>query len=257
LNDLKLSPGLHSVAKTVICVSIGICLYWGISLDLDALAYARQERIAFRIILGDTFQTDFVSSLALKAPRGNDVGGCNPSLVRSTAIIDLNLAEESYALADRLAIDWRMGQVENSTRAALECAPSDAFLWCVRYWVEVVKYGFKDEFLTDLKMSYNLGPHEAWIAEKRNSLALAVFDRLGPKLQDMVVAEYAGMLDAGLIQQAFDNLVGPGFSIQNRLLGALGNVRLIHREWLAKGLREAGYRIDVPGVELTEERPWR
>jgi hypothetical protein len=236
---------------------MGFCGYWGLNLVFDALAHAKQERTAVRILLGETFSTDFMSDLALKAPRVDDAGKCNPSLVRSTAVIDLNLAEESFASADRQAIDNRLEQLEKSTRSALVCAPSDAFLWCIRYWAEVVKYGFRDDFLIDLQMSYDLGPNEGWIAAKRNKLALAVFDRLNSKLQDLVVAEYAGLVNGGMLQEAFDNLVGQESSVQHRLLAGLSDTRLINREWLAKGLRYEGYHVDVPGVDLSEERPWR
>jgi hypothetical protein len=248
---------IHVAVKIVVLTVVAIIACWGCSLVLDAWRYGTQERIASRIIRGETFSTDFISSLALKAPRGDNVDQCNATVARSTAVIDVSGLEEAYASADRQAIDDRLQKLEASTRFALACAPTDAFLWCIRYWVKVIKYGFKREFLIDLELSYDFGPNEGWIAAKRNNLALAVFDQLGPSVQDLVVAEFAGMVDAGLIERSANNLVGVVPALQDRLLSALSGSRPISREWLAKWLRKEGYRVNVPGVELPEERPWR
>jgi hypothetical protein len=226
-------------------------------LALDAFEHSSQERLAFRILLGESFPTDIVSPLQSVIPRGDGPAACHPSLRRTLAVLDLNLFEDAFASADRSTMDDRLGQLENAVRSALICTPTDPFLWYLRYWIRNLKYGFSGDILTDLQMSYRLGPNEGWIAARRNRLALAVFNQLSSEMQEKVLAEYAGMVAAGMIQKAMDNLVGPGKPFQDRLLNALSDTRTITREWLAKSLRQAGYRINVPGIELRDERPWR
>jgi hypothetical protein len=248
---------LHKALRFSLVIALAICACFSWSLALDAFEHVSQERLAFRILLGDSFPVDIVSPIQSTASSADDAAACHPSLRRALVVLDLDLFEDAFASADRSTMDDRLGRLENSVSSALTCTPTDAFLWCLRYWVKNLKYGFNGDILTDLKMSYQLGPNEGWIAARRNRFALAVFDRLSLEMQDKVVAEYAGMVNAGMIQKALDNLVGPGRPIQDRLLNALSDTRTINREWLAKSLRQAGYRINVPGIELSDERPWR
>ena len=52
--------------------------------------------------------------------------------------------------------------------------------------------------LTLLRMSYWSGPNEAWIAVRRNSLALGVFPSLPGDLAEQALSEFVGLVRSGL-----------------------------------------------------------
>ena len=115
------------------------------------------------------------------------------------------------------------------------------------YWVEINRNGFQPDYLKYLRLSYQLGPNEGWIALKRNGYALAIFRRLPPDLAQMVIAEFANLLNSGFDDAVVKIFEGPGWSQRALLLPQLKGVAEIHREAFAKALYRAGYDVTCTG----------
>src|SRR6185312_11066251 len=114
------------------------------------------------------------------------------------AIVHLRQAELAFATDNRRAIDARLATLSGAIDDALANAPSDPFLWLVRFWLDNTRNGFDASHLRELRMSYALGPNEGWIAVKRSRLALAAFPGLTPTLADSAVAEFSGLVRSHL-----------------------------------------------------------
>lgn len=175
-------------------------------------------------------------------------GYCWPEAVRSATIIRLRLAEDAIGGGENDAIDAHLSNLQAAIGRSLACAPSDSFLWMILVWLDQTRRGFQPEQLTYLRLSYRLGPHEGWIAERRNRLALSMFDRLPPDLIQAAVQEFASIVSNQFYSDAVSILTGPGWPIHDQLLASLKDVDRQQRAELAKELYSAGYDVAVPGV---------
>jgi hypothetical protein len=243
------------IAVRISLVSLGIvAVAWG----TQAMAvFARQapiERVAARVIDGEPFKSEVLANLVPRLEAAERAGRCRPAALHSAAIIRTRIAEQ--ALTDSQDIDASLTSLRDSIHRSLACTPADPFLWFVLYWVESNRNGFQADYLNYLRLSYQLGPNEAWIALKRNRYVLAVFPRLPPDLARMAIAEFAKLLDTGLYAETVAIFTGPGWRERDILLPRLKDVAEHNRQAFAKALYKLGYDVDVPGVARPDPRPW-
>ena len=152
------------------------------------------ERIATQIIAGNTFK---VETLAQQLPITEGIKKaalCRPAALRSAAIIELRMMEIAALANNRQNLVDQYKSLVDVIRSSLSCAPADPFLWLALYSVEMSENRFRPDLLKYLRLSYRLGPHEGWIALKRNPLAFAAFQQLSPDLREAAVNEFAAML---------------------------------------------------------------
>jgi hypothetical protein len=219
--------------------------------------FARQttiERVAAHVVDGDPFKSEVLAALVPQVDTAERAERCRPSALHSAAIIRARIAEQ--ALFDGGDIDASLHSLDDSIHRSLACSPADPFLWFVLYWVESNRNGFQADYLNYLRLSYQLGPNEAWIALKRNRYVLAVFQRLPPDLAKMAITEFAKLLDAGFYAETVAIFTGPGWRERALLLPGLKDVAERHRQAFARALYKLGYDIDVPGIARPEQRPW-
>jgi len=241
-------------ARTPLVVFGCAAVAWGL---YTLPIFARQvpiERVATHVLEGDPFKSGVLEALMPGVEIAERAGPCSPAVMRSAAIIRTRMAEQ--AIVDGDEIDTQLNALHDSIRRSLACSPADPFLWIVLYWVEANRNGFEPDYLKYLRLSYQLGPNEGWIALKRNGYALAIFRRLPPDLAQMVITEFANLLDSGFDDAVVKIFEGPGWSQRALLLPQLKGVAEIHREAFARALYRAGYDVNVPGITLPEPRPW-
>jgi hypothetical protein len=243
------------IAARISLVSLGVlAVAWG----AQAMAvFARQatiERVAARVVNGDPFKSEVLATLVPQLEAAERAERCRPAALHSAAIIRTRIAEQ--ALTDSRDIDASLASLSDSIHRSLACTPADPFLWFVLYWVESNRNGFQAGYLNYLRLSYQLGPNEAWIALKRNRYVLAVFQQLPSDLAQMAIAEFARLLDTGLYAETVAILTGPGWRERDLLLPRLKDVAEHHRQAFAMRLYKLGYDVDVPGIARPEPRPW-
>jgi hypothetical protein len=249
--------GVFNALARLFAVVLGVlACVWGAATFPTFWSQISIERTADAIVDRDTFKPLSLDPLMPTVDQIERSSYCRPEAVHSAAIIRLRLAEDSLANAQRDVIDTRLGALEDAVRGSLACSPADPFLWMTLAWVDQTREGFRPEQLAYLRVSYQLGPYEGWIADRRNRLALSIFQRLPPDLVNAVVREFAGMVNSQLDEQAIAILTGPGWLIHDRLLAGLRDIDVRRREELAKELYSAGYDISVPGVAPRTPRPW-
>jgi hypothetical protein len=215
------------------------------------------ERTAAAIIERDAFKPHSLDPLLPAINRIETSNYCQPEAVRSAAVVRLQLAEEAVANAERDVIDARLSTLQETILKSLACAPSDPLLWAILTWLDQTRQGFRAEQLTYLRLSYQLGPNEGWIADRRNRLALSMFWRLPPDLAEAAVREFGAMVNSQFYENAIAILTGPGWPLRDRLLAGLKDSGLHQREEFAKELYSAGYDLAVPGIAPPRDRrPW-
>lgn len=242
----------------IFSVCLGLLAFaWGVSVLPELLRALPLHRVSVRIIQGYTFSTGDLDALRPELDRiERQSASCHIAL-RSTAVIRLAIAERSIADANRDRIDNDKEALRTAVRAALACTPTDAYLWLVLFWIENDQNGFQERNLEFLKLSYDYGPNEGWIALKRNPLALGIYAQLPPALQQLSLNEFAGLLRSGFISQTVDTLIGPAWPIHDKLLASIANQPERQRYLMANDLYRRGYDVIVPGIKAREARPWR
>jgi hypothetical protein len=244
------------IAVRISLVSVGfLAVAWG----TQAMAVFSQqvtiERVAAHVVNGDPFKSEVLATLMPQVEAAERAVRCRPAGLHSAAIIRTRIAEQ--ALSDGADVDASLLSLSDSIHRSLACSPADPFLWFVLYWVETNRNGFQASYLGYLRLSYQLGPYESWIALKRNRYALAVFQRLPPDLAQMAITEFAKLLDTGFFYpETVAIFTGPGWPERARLLPGLKDVGERHRQAFAKALYKLGYDVDVPGIARPDPRPW-
>jgi hypothetical protein len=219
--------------------------------------YASLDGIASQIIRGENSSTELLEAAlpVIKSLQQSDV--CWPKAMHNAAIIRGRLVQVALENSDPDQFAKGMAAANAMIRKSLSCAPADSFLWFALFWLENMQFGFRDESISYLEKSYELGPYEGWIALKRNGYALIVYKMLPQRLQVRVVQEYAALVNSGFIRETAANLVGAGWPIHETLLAGLSNVREKYKKQLAKDLRRSGVEVNIPGITIPELRPWQ
>ena len=127
-------------------------------------------------------------------------------------------------------------------------APADSFLWLALFLSTRMKEVRSKEDFGYLRMSYRVGPHEGWVAARRNYIAFDHFSELPQDLADAAVTEF-GSCRFRLFVTAAKILVGPGWPIHEMLLRRLEDAPVEARRQLALVAKARGYDIAVPGVD--------
>jgi hypothetical protein len=237
-------------------VALGlIAVAWGISVLAFATPDYNLASAAKRIRAGQDFSAEALAHFIPIVERAERSPICQPAAIRDAAILRLRDAELAVATGQRTRLDPTIDALRKTVTQALSCEPTDSFLWLVLYWIETTQNGFSGQSLSYLAMSYRFGRFEGWIAAKRTEFALRAFADLPPDLSEMVVDEFAHLLDSGFMNETIAALTGPGWPIRNRLLAGISKVGQVHRREFARELLRRGYRVSVPGIEL-EPRPW-
>jgi hypothetical protein len=246
---------VSGVLKSIVLLALAFEIFWTFANFKELNSAEFLQNIAERLVSGEQFEAEVLENIPAASDTGS-IGSCHPTMARTAAIVQLRLVEMSIYKADQASLEKRLDNLEKLSRRALFCSPTDSYLWLILYWVDVRRHGLGDKQIEYLEMSYRLGKNEGWIAERRNGLALAVFEQLPLLLQENVIFEFSRLVDAGFIYSAAKNLMGPGWPLQDKLLSSLTNVKLDMLLRFAKALRKEGMYVDIPGLPPMERRPW-
>lgn len=210
----------------------------------------RLNGFASRILAADRF--DRLETLLPELKAAEVRLPCNPIELRSDVVIRTRLHEEAVAAADPKRADQQLNGVREALDNAMACAPTEGFLWFMRYWVRINQGAQVEPELANLAMSYRLAPLEGWIAVRRNVYSLAVYDLLAEDERRAVRTEFAAMVNSGLLANAVRNLLGAGWPIRDQLLSELTWTDLTMRYQFARMARAEGVDPAVPGVKLRD-----
>jgi hypothetical protein len=237
------------LARAFTCILGAAALGWG-TLTLPIFASETQIATTSDHIVHGHLYASSVLDHELSAARSSNAGLCRPSALRDTAMLRFSLVENALADGIRTRLDQRLAELRQSTQELFSCDPTGSFFWLVYYWTNLNIDGFRPDLLKFLRMSYQQGPNEGWIATKRSRLALAIFAELPPDLARRATDEFVGILRSGFIEDAAAILTGPGWPFRFELLAQLDTVGLAERERLAVSLRDSGHESSIPGVVL-------
>ena len=217
---------------------------------------ADPERVAFDITAGRSFRTDLIGRDIAEMEALNASGLCRARARRAEAILRLYLYEDAFAKGRTDLFDAASLPLASSLRAALQCDPSDAYLWLLLFSVENTTRGFRPDNLEYLRMSYDFGAHEGWIALKRNPVALAMFSALDQSLARRALDEFAALVENGLFEESANIFAGTPPAIRDKLLERLSDIPIENRRRFSKAITEQLPSVVIPGVGREARQPW-
>jgi hypothetical protein len=236
----------------------GICaIGWAIDIIQIYRAEASLADTAQGILSGDKFSSAQLNAMkrqlgaAPSRPR-------QASALSGAAIIRLLLIQDELKAGNRQPADsLGMADLQTAVSAALAQSPTNSFMWLTDFWLTRLRSDTGDTDLNLLRMSYWSGPNEAWIAVRRNPLALSVFASLPGDLAEQALLEFTRLVRSGLYADASNILAGPGWTIHEQLLSRLAEVDEADRRGLARALRSKDLEgVTVPGVGEKPTRPF-
>jgi hypothetical protein len=248
---------LRHITMRIILIFLGIAsAVWSVEVLPLFWNQSAIEHVATRVLSGNLFRAEVMADLAPSLEAIELEDSCRPSAMRSAAIIRLRLAEQALAEIDDNTVQGTLAAARGSIGRSLACNPDDPFLWMALYWVDNVWDGFKSKNLDFIRLSYQLGPNEGWIAIKRNRLSLVIFRSLPPDIAKMAIREFRLLLKSGFYSPSAVTLAALGTLERNILLSHLRDVPQRDRDTLSKTLYRLGYDIPIPGTRAPDRRPW-
>lgn len=247
MKAVSLINAQYMVRSFLIVLGFG-AVWWGIVVFPRFWRESSIEHIAGHIINGEQYKTELLTRQLPVVDRIKGAAYCRPAALRSAAIFELRLFEVAMSANDlkHSTVDFKA--LDDVIHSSLSCSPADPFLWLVLYRLETAQNGADPKYLKYLRMSYQLGPNEAWIALKRNGVALADFERLPPNLKVAAISEFVDLLRFGFYENAVTIFTGPGRHVRNLILPQLNQVSERDRQEFANALYRKGVDIIIPGT---------
>ena len=236
---------------------LGICaIAWAISAFFVHRTDALLADIARRILLGDKFNTAQLSAMKSKLDT-SPVRPVQASALSNDAIIRLLFLEHDLKAGSQPPSASDIDELQTVVSAALAQSPTNSFMWLTDLWLKRLRGSSAERSSNLLRMSYWSGPNEAWIAIRRNPLALGLFPSLPGDLGEQAISEFVRLVRSGLYADAANILSGPGWAIREQLLGRLAPVEEADRRAFAKVLAARDLDgVSVPGVDERPSRPF-
>ena len=255
----SVTAGRHIVMARIFTAALGCAaIVWGLANLPTFWRQATPEYIARHIVLGEPYKTEVLLRQMSVLETAESATKCRPIALWSTAIVQLRLMEgPSHNGVEKPLEAQQLKVLNNSIRSSLTCSPADPFLWLVLYWIESAQNGIKPEYLNYLRMSYRLGPNEAWIIFKRSPISFANFAELPADLATGAINELLALIKNELYHPAFEIFSGPAWQMRDAILPYLATLPRRNREAFAKVVYDKGFDVTIPGVDPPKSHPWQ
>lgn len=211
--------------------------------------------VARKILNGETF-SPFVLRTVIETG-GSGVSGCDADRDRARLVLRAEVTDAVLLGDDLAAADDAVVALEEASLRLLRCSPREAFGWLMLYWTRTRLAGFGPGPVGDLERSYATGRNEAWIAIRRNPMAIGVLGRLPPALQDAALAEFRSLLQLQLFDGASRSIAAAPEPVRERLWAAARTLSVATRTKLALRLRQDGLPTRALDLPDDPRRPWR
>ncbi len=223
------------------------------------------ERTAQWIIKGAAYKREALVGVVPVIEAMEKTTFCAATALRSAAIIRLRIAELGQSGSAEEKSDT-LNAAANSVRQSLSCSPADSFLWLALYWLDTARHGYSPEDLKYLRLSYQLGPNEGWIALKRNGVTFAMLQSsrdwcdqrvcILSKFSEFAINEFVGLIKTGLFERAAEIFMGPAWPERDLIVSRLASVTEQDRQLFWDALYNRGYDGNVPGIARRDTRQW-
>jgi hypothetical protein len=238
-----------TAARVFLAITGALAIAWAIAVIPVFWSEGVIADVARAVTAGDGFKPDVLTAV-LAGIETDSSPTLRSSMQGKATAIRLRQAEDAIRAGNPDAIRQKLEAVSKSVEQTLSNAPDDPFLWLAWFWLDTTRNGVRPDNLPFLQMSYDLGPHEGWIAIKRNRVALAKYSALTSDLAERAISEFVDLVRWGLFPEAADIAAGTGPSLRRVLFARLAELSFEQRRIFASIIY--GRELDdvpVPGID--------
>ena len=248
--------GVRACLFRSLTAGVGICsILWAFSSLAAYHAEAPLKGVAQDILSGKSFNAAKLNELKMKLDSTPE--DQLRSVAVDAALIRLRLLELKLAKGAVPDGSPDIAAANTTLVTALSNDPSNSFLWFAGFWLNRLRGDAVDLGSKFLRMSYETGPNEAWIAQRRNPVALNNWISLPGDLLEQARSEFVRLVQSQLYADAANIVAGPGWPIHQQLLGRLAPLSEADRYAMAGALAAKNLDgVKVPGVNEHPSRPF-
>ena len=174
------------------------------------------------------------------------------------AILQLRQAENAISSGDQSSTNLFIDAATVASTEALTRSPTDSFQWLALFSLSNLKYGANPEYVRFLRMSYEYGAQEGWIAARRLPVALELFSSLPQNLREAALIEFVNLVNSEMYSEAADVADRAGRLLRFVLFARLKDVSVQKRQSFAATVFQRNLDdVPIPGIERRPSRPWR
>ena len=166
------------MAQAPICLFGLAAAAWGVFVLPLLWQQISLDNIAKQYILGRRFPLQLLSNKSRQIEKAQPVPFCNATRLHDLVVLRLAILEEAAERKGHTLIEEADAPLYEADTTALSCAPADPFAWLVLFWLDVRRHGVEAGKFSYLRLSYDLGSNEGWVALWRNQLAMKLFAAL-------------------------------------------------------------------------------
>ena len=235
------------IARLILIAGGAAAIMWAVAVFPVFWSEKAVTDVAAAITRGEAFDPKVLA--AVEAPTEGKSASIRAAMLSKVAMIRLRQMENANNGSDRALIEQRLTSVTRIVRETLSNAPDDPFSWLAWSWIDTYRNGVRPESLRYLRMSYELGPYEGWIAVKRDGIALGLFGSLPQDLRQRATSEFVGLVRWGLDADAAEIAAGPARPIRATLFPELKQLNYEQRRAFANAVYARQLDdVPVPGV---------
>jgi hypothetical protein len=163
---------LGPIIRRVFTLAIGCGgLVWGIFALPHSEASDEFRDLESRLLHFETFSRTALTR-TLKSQSSQSSSACDTHSQRAMMLMEMPLAETALRSGAAGEFDQHIQSLEGRARRILGCAPRESFVWLLAFDMELLHGQLNEHAFDLLAMSYETSPNEAWIAIRRNRVAM-------------------------------------------------------------------------------------
>ncbi len=237
-----------NAARLILAITGAMAMAWALAVSPVFWSENVIVDVGRAVLRGEAFKPDVLAAVAAltETSSGSRV---RSSVLGEVAAIRVRQAEDAIRAGGPELINQSLESLTRIVDETFQNAPNDPFLWLIWYGVDTTRNGLRPNNLRLLRMSYDLGPYEGWIALKRNPIALAAFSALPNDLAERAISEFVGLVRWGLVADASAIAAGTAPQLRSILFARLKDLNYEQRRAFAGAIY--GRELDdvpVPGI---------
>jgi hypothetical protein len=165
---------------------------------------------------------------------------CDSDAQLALLLIEMRLTESSLRAGDSNKFDQSSAALGLRARRALSCAPRQSLVWLVDFSLAVLHGQLDNQSFALLALSYQTSPNEAWIAIRRNFVAIPIVQLLPEASRQDVLSEFQQLIRNGFELDASRSFLRAGGPVRSLLQAKVEQLEQSRQEAFWRALQNRG-----------------
>jgi len=193
--------------RLLIAILAAAGLAWGIMI-LPASETADELRdIEAALLHNEEFSAGALSR-RLASIDPSTLDACDTHSQGALSLIEMRLTQSALLAGNTKEFSDHSASMDARLRRTLACAPHHSFSWLMAFALDVLHGRINDHSFQLLAMSYSTSPNEAWVAIRRNPLAVRLFESAPENLKPSILKEFRLLVINGFSKDAASSYRG-------------------------------------------------